>query len=182
MKTMNEMFNNESKEINTEFKIRKVEEKDMIQICDLHARCWKENFKWIIQQSHLDSFGRNPEKWRNFINEQDSSKYSMFVYDKWWKVVWIIDWWDWKKEWFDFEIYGFYVDPNFQREWIWRKLWEYLLNSENFRDKRSFYLWTLKDNVVWWNFYEKMWWKIIEEKREKIGENEYDLVCYVRKK
>ena len=122
MKTMNEMFNNESKEINTEFKIKKVEEKDMIQICDLHARCWKENFKWIIEQSHLDSFGRNPEKWRNFINEQDSSKYSMFVYDKWWKVVWIIDWWDWKKEWFDFEIYGFLRRPKFPERMNLKKI------------------------------------------------------------
>ena len=55
---IDKIFNNESKETNSEFKIRKVEEKDMEQICDLHARCWKENFKWIIEQSHLDNFGR----------------------------------------------------------------------------------------------------------------------------
>ena len=36
------MSNEEAKEINTEFQIREVEEKDMEQICDLHARCWKE--------------------------------------------------------------------------------------------------------------------------------------------
>ena len=42
---INKMFNNESNEIKSEFEIRKVEEKDMEQICDLHARCWKENFK-----------------------------------------------------------------------------------------------------------------------------------------
>ena len=56
------MFNNESNEIKSEFKIRKVEEKDMEQICDLHARCRKEKFKWIIAQSHLDNFGVNPRK------------------------------------------------------------------------------------------------------------------------
>ena len=39
---IDKIFNNESKETNSEFKIRKVEEKDMEQIFDLHARCWKE--------------------------------------------------------------------------------------------------------------------------------------------
>lgn len=42
---INKMFNNESNEIKSEFKIRKVDEKDMEQICDLHARYWKEKFK-----------------------------------------------------------------------------------------------------------------------------------------
>lgn len=59
---INKMFNNESNEIKSEFKIRKVDEKDMEQICDLHARYWKEKFKWIIAQSHLDNFGVNPRK------------------------------------------------------------------------------------------------------------------------
>lgn len=179
---MDKMFNDEVREINTEFSIREAKKKDMEQICDLHARCWKENYKWIIDQRHLDNFGLNPEKWRKFINERDSAKYYMFVYNKWWKVLWIIDWWPWEKEWFDFEIYGFYVDPNFQREWVWRKLWEYLMNSEAFKRKNSFYLRTLKDNTSWWNFYKKMWWKIIDETKKKIGEKEYNLVCYARTK
>ena len=179
---INKMFNNESNEIKSEFEIRKVEEKDMEQICDLHARCWKENFKWIIAQSHLDNFGMNPKKWRRSINERESDKYWMFVYDIWWKVIWIIDWWPSEKVGFDFEIYWFYVDPNFQREWVWRTLWEYLMNCEYFRDKNSFYLWTLKDNIVWWNFYMKMWWEIIEETKKMIGDKEYDLVCYARTK
>lgn len=176
------MSNDESKEIDTEFQIREVEEKDMEQICDLHARCWKENFKWVIAQDYLDNFGRDPIKWRKFINEWDPSKYSMFVYDKWWDVVWFIDWWLWDKEWFDFEIYGFYVDPDFQREWVGRKLWEHLMNSKNFKDKKSFYLRTLKDNIVWWSFYKKMWWKIIDEIKKDIGGKEYDLVCYARQR
>ena len=176
------MFNEEAKEIDTEFQIREVEEKDMEQICDLHARCWKENFKWIIAQDYLDKFGKDPIKWRNFISGRDTSKYSMFVYNKWWNVVWIIDWWTWEKEWFDFEIYGFYVDPDNQRQWVWRKLWEYLMNSKNFKDKKSFYLRTLKDNTSWWNFYKKMWWKIIDETKKTFWDKEYDLVCYARKR
>jgi hypothetical protein len=39
------MSNEEAKEIDNEFQIREVEGKDMKQICDFHARCWKENFK-----------------------------------------------------------------------------------------------------------------------------------------
>ena len=176
------MSNDESKELNAKFHIREVEKKDMEQICDLHARCRKENFKWIIEQDYLDKFGKEPDKWRKFISERDSSKYSMFVYDKWWKVVWIIDGWTWEKEWFDFEIYGFYVNPDFQRDWVWRKLWEYLMNSKNFKDKKSFYLRTLKDNIVWWNFYKKMWWKIVDEIKKDIGGKKYDLVCYARQR
>jgi GNAT superfamily N-acetyltransferase len=104
----------------------------------------------------------------------------MFVYDRWWKIIWIIDWWPWEKNGFDFEIYWFYVDPNSQREWVWRTLWEYLMNSEYFMDKNSFYLWTLKENIVWWSFYKKMWWEIIEETKKMIGDKECDLVCYAR--
>ena len=176
------MSNEEAKETNTEFQIREVEGKDMEQICDFHARCWKENFKWIIAQDYLDKFGKDPVKWRSFISERDPSKYSMFVYDKWWKVVWIIDGWTWEKEWFDFEIYGFYVNPDFQKEWIGRNLWEHLMNSKNFKDKKSFYLRTLKDNVSWWNFYKKMWWKIVDEIKKDIGGKKYDLVCYARQR
>ena len=176
------MSNNESKEVNSAFQIREVERKDMGQICDIHARCWKKNFKWIIAQDHLDNFGRNPDVWWQSINEKDSSSYSMFVYDKWWKVVGFIDGWPWEIEWFDFEVYGFYVDPDAQRLWVWMKLWEYLIDSENFKDKRSFYLRTLKDNTVWCSFYKKMWWEIIEEKKKKLREKEYDLVCYARRR
>jgi GNAT superfamily N-acetyltransferase len=154
----------------------------MEQICDIHARCWKENFKWIIDQKHLDNFGRDPKKWRESICEKDSSTYSMFIHNKWWDVVWFIDWWLWDKEWFDFEIYGFYVNPDFQREWVWGKLWEYLLDSKKFKDKKSFYLRTLKDNIVWWNFYKKMWWKIVDEIKKDIGGKKYDLVCYARQR
>lgn len=179
---MNQMSNDESKEINSEFKIREVQEKDMQQICDLHARCWKENFKWIIEKNHLDWFWKNPIKWWWFIKEKNLDEYSMFVYDRWGKITWFIDWWFWEKEWFDFEIYWFYVDPNIQREWIWRKLWECFLDSKNFKDKKSFYLRTLKDNEVWWNFYKKMWGEIIDEMKKKFGNKEYDLVCYARKK
>ena len=176
------MSNEESRGIDTGFQIREVKEGDMEQICDFHARCWKENFKWVIEQEYLDKFGKDPAKWWKFISERDPSKYSMFVYDKWWKVVGIIDGGTWDKEWFDFEIYGFYVNPDFQREWVGRKLWEHLMNSKSFKDKKSFYLWTLKDNTAWWNFYKKMWWKIVDEMKRKFGEKEYDLVCYAWKK
>lgn len=176
------MSNDESKELNAKFHIREVGEKDMEQICVIHARCWKENFKWIIDQKHLDNFGKDSKKWRESICEKDSSTYSMFVYNKWWDVVWFIDWWLWDKEWFDFEIYGFYVNPDFQREWVWGELWEYLMNSKNFKDKKSFYLRTLKDNIVWWNFYKKMWWKIVDEIKKDIGGKKYDLVCYARQR
>lgn len=189
---LNKMINDENREINNNFVIRKVEMKDMEQICDLHKRCRQENFKWIIEQNHLDKFGRNPVSWWNFIDEKDPSSYSMFVYDKWWKVAGFIDWWklnwfmtdEWEKNknQYDFEIYGFYVDPEIQREWIGRKLFEYLLASENFKDKKKFYLRTLKDNNVWGNFYKKMWGKIIDEMKKKFGNKEYDLVCYARKK
>ena len=176
------MWNDESREINPEYEINEVEQKYMNQICDIHARCWKENFKWIIEQSYLDKFGRKPIKWREVIHEKNPSEYSMFVYDKWWKVLWFIDWWIWEKNWFDFEIHGFYVDPDNQRQWVWRKLWEHLIESKNFKNKNSFYLRTLKDNIAWWNFYKKMWWKIVDEVKRKFGEKEYDLVCYAWKK
>jgi ribosomal protein S18 acetylase RimI-like enzyme len=176
------MSNWESKEIDTEFQIRDVKEEDMEQICDFHARCWKENFRWVIAQDYLDKFGKDPAKWRKFISEREPSKYSMFVYDKWWKVVGIIDGGPWDKEWFDFEIYGFYVNPDFQREWVGIKLWEYLMNSKNFKDKKSFYLRTLKDNISWWNFYQKIWWKIVDEMKKNFWDKEYDLVCYARKR
>jgi hypothetical protein len=42
---INKMSNEESREIDTGFQIREVKESDMEQICDIHARCWKENFK-----------------------------------------------------------------------------------------------------------------------------------------
>ena len=176
------MWNDESRETKPEYEIHEVEQKYMNQICDIHARCWKKNFKWIIEQAYLDKFGKDPEKRRNFIHGNNPSEYSMFVYDKWWKVLWFIDWWIWEKDWFDFEIHGFYVDPDNQRQWVWRKLWEHLIESKNFKDKNSFYLRTLKDNIAWWNFYKKMWWKIVDEIKRKFGEKEYDLVCYARKK
>jgi hypothetical protein len=42
---INKINNDEHKETKNEFVIREVEEKDMQDICDLHARCRKENFK-----------------------------------------------------------------------------------------------------------------------------------------
>lgn len=176
------MWNDESRETNHEYEINEVERKYMEQICGIHAKCWKENFKWIIEQSYLDKFGKDPEKRRNFIRGNNPSEYSMFVYDKWGKVLGFIDWWIWEKDWFDFEIHGFYVDPDSQRQWVWRRLWEHLIESKNFKDKNSFYLRTLKDNIAWWNFYKKMWWKIVDEIKRKFGEKEYDLVCYAWKK
>ena len=83
---INKISDEESKEIDSEFQIREVKEKDMEQICNFHTRCWKEKFKWIIAQDYLDQFGKTPSVWRNFINERDPSKYSMFVYDKWGEV------------------------------------------------------------------------------------------------
>jgi len=180
---LNKMSNDENREINNNFVIRKVEMKDMEDICDLHKRCRQENFKWILEQDYLDNFGRKPIwRWKHILEKKTEWKYSMFVYDKWWKIAGFIDWWKWDKQDFDFEIYGFYVDPNIQREWVWRVLWEYLIDSENFKDKKNFYLRTLKENVVWWNFYKKMWWEIIDEMKKKFWDKEYDLVCYSRKR
>lgn len=177
------MNSNESKEIEAEFKIREVEKKDMKDICDFHSRCRKENFKWIIDQDYLKDVWRKPAWWWKHILEKKSEwNYVMFVYEKWWKIVWFIDGWPSYDESYDFKIPWFYINPDNQREWIWRKLWDYLLNSKNFKDKKSFYLRTLKDNIIWSSFYEKMWWKLINEKKDKFWDKEYDLVCYAWKR
>jgi len=180
---INKINNDEHRETKNEFVIREVEEKDMQDICDLHARCRKENFKWFLGWDYLKDFWKEP-MWRrkHILEKKDEGKYAMFVYEKWWKILWFIDWWPSYDENYDFKIPWFYVDPNSQREWIWRKIWEYLLNSEYFKNQRSFYLRTFRDNLVWGNFYKKMWGRIVNEKKESFGEKEYELVCYARKK
>ncbi|MFZ2151337.1 MAG: GNAT family N-acetyltransferase [Candidatus Absconditicoccaceae bacterium] len=166
----------------SQFTIRKVRFEDMETLCDIHKRCRKENFKGIVDQEYLDHFGRNPKIRWSFIVGKKDTEYCLFVYETWGKIVGFIEGGSSNKEDFDFEVYGFYVDPQKQKGGIGNRLFDYFTNYQNVQGRRNFYLRTFKDNIAWVNFYKKFGGKVTEEKKRRLGNREYDLVCSTRKK
>jgi ribosomal protein S18 acetylase RimI-like enzyme len=99
------------------------------------------------------------------------------------KIVWFIDGGVPKSEVpYEAEIYTIYIDPKFQGNGIGKELMHTIMNDDFFKDKKSFYLWTLKEAPQSRGFYDKLWGKVFTEKYEEIGGKKYLMVGYYRQK
>lgn len=153
--------------------------KDVPQIVSINTQCRQNNYKWIIDQQYLDNIDLNK---RISKREEYFKKWDTFylVKEVDWKVVWFIDWViNTSKEFpYDFEIKWLYIDTDYQWMWIWKELFDALVNDKRFKNYKSFYLFTLKDNPQSRWFYEKLWGKVFTEIDKDFGWKSYKLVWY----
>lgn len=160
--------------------IRTATPKDAEQIVSVRIASWKDGYKWLIDQWHLDSLivtQERIEKMRLMLGE---NKGIFLVYEEDGNVLWFLHWWDCRDEdpSYPAEIYAFYVEPSQQKKWIWTKLFnEFLVRSAN----TSVCLWTLPGSK-WAAFYQKIWWLQDGEKDAEIKGKIYKEVRYCRKR
>lgn len=166
--------------------IRKANIDDIPEMVKINIECWKNNYKGIIAQDSLDklSIEDKLESWKShFLEVKDTSSYYVKILD--WKIVWFISWGKNIDEKYPYEneIYGLYVDVNYQGKNIGKDLMETILQDDKFLNCKSFCLWTLRDNPQSNHFYKKMWWKLFSAPLEKLHPRIWvPLAWYVREK
>lgn len=166
------------------WKIRQCDlEKDLYNMTKINTECRKNNYKWIVSQSYLDSLDVKEkfEKRKLFMKENPEDRY-VFTDDKD-NILWFVNITQFQEpvDWFDFEIQAIYIDIKQQWKWIWRKLFEYILSKEEYKNK-NFLLRTLEWNPESRWFYERMWGKADITKPKTYWDKEVTLIRYIRKK
>lgn len=166
------------------WKIRKCNlEKDVYDMTRINTECRKTNYKWVVDQWYLDSLNTESrlENRKKFMEEHPEDRY-IFTDDND-NILWFINITSFPEPvgWFDFEIQAIYIDINHQWEWIWRKLFEYILSKEEYKNK-NFLLRTLEWNPGSRWFYERMWGKADITGPKIYWDKEVMLIRYIRKK
>ena len=160
--------------------VRNALSEDANQIDEVHVASMKDWYQWIVDQSYLDSL-QSKQSAIDRLKETIASNNEVFlVYEENWKVVWFIHWGKSRDQntQYDNEIYSFYVNPSYQKKWIWTRLFtDFFEKSWNVPTYLRTLLWS-----KWESFYKKMWWIIDWEKEANIGGKTYKEIRYCRKK
>jgi len=163
--------------------IRKATPADAFAITKINYDARRHNYKDIAPQEFLDT-----------LDFQDKLKSTQERFKRWTSVIYVkeidgkvvgfIGWWlpfD-KNVPYDAEIYSIYIDPAIQGKGVGKELMHTIMNDDFFKDKKSFYLWTLEENPQSRGFYEKLWGKVFGTKEHTIGNERHNLVWYYRQK
>lgn len=182
---MNIMKPKETEEKSNSHSVREAIIDDAFQLAEINYNWWTQSYRGIIDNSFLDTIDleRKKEKMIDFM-KNDNWKSIRLVYELDGKILWFVHWGEKRDEEvpYEAEIYAIYVDPSTQGKGIWKTLMNSILETPYFKDKKSFYLRTLKNKPETRWFYEKLWGKVFIEKEHEIGGKKYPMVGYCRKK
>lgn len=159
---------------------------DIPDMTKLNLECRKYNYKWIVSQDFLDNLNLEEKikSWEShFLEVQNSVCYYVKIIDG--KIVWFISGGKNRDLNYPYEngIVWLYVDIHYQNQSIGKELFQKLLEDQKFKNCKSFYLWTLKDNPQSNHFYKKMWGKLLLQDTPKIHPRAWiPFACYAREK
>jgi len=130
-------------------KIRPASTKDAQEIVGIKNTTWKDTYKNLIDPQYLNSLKKSKEvikKWQNrIIKATENQNTHLWVACNSSNVIGFI--WAGKArqpsvEDLDYEIYAFYILPEYQHQGIGKKL--FVTFTDTIKD--DFFLWMLKDN------------------------------------
>lgn len=151
-----------------------------MEVAKIKVETWRDTYKQIVDDSYLRNMDyiKTADKWKkNFENE----KFIVAEKDK--KIVGFcrygnrIDELERFKE-FDAEIYAIYIDKEYQRLGIGKRLVDYAKKEMSCENKNKFLLWCLEKNESSLRFYEKIGGTLLGKKQAKIGEKLYSEIAY----
>lgn len=182
---MNKMKPKETEEKTNRNEIREATLEDAFAMAKINYDGWTQSYRGVIEDSFLDAIDlkKKQERMIDFIKNDDwTSIRLVYVADG--NLVWFVHGGKKRDEDIDYdaEIYAIYVDPSTQGKGIGKMLMNAIGETPYFKDKKSFYLWTLKDKPETRWFYEKLWGKVFAEKEHEIGAKKYPMVGYYRQK
>lgn len=181
---MNIMKPKETEEKITNNWVRDAVLDDAFQLAEINYNWWTQSYRGVIDDDFLDTIDlkRKQERMVDFM-KNDNWKSIRLVYELNGKVSWFVHWGEKRDEDipYEAEIYAIYVDPSVQGKGIWKALMNAIAET-SFKDKKSFYLRTLKNKSETRWFYEKLWGKVFTEKEHEIGGKKYQMVGYCRQK
>lgn len=182
---MNKMSHKEAEEKPLYNWTRKAKTDDAFVIAKINYDGWTKNFRGIIDSEYLDTrdINRREMKIKDTLNNLESET-EFLVYEKEGKILWFIHGGKSRNDnlSYDNEIYTIYVAHEAQGQGIGKILMNALMETDIFKNKKSFFLVTLRDQKSTRAFYEKMWGKVFLEERKEIGWKIYSMVYYWRQK
>ena len=178
-KKMGLLLYQQSKEEN-KINIRKIEEKDLIEVAKIKVKTWRDTYKGIVDENYLKNMDyiQTANKWKkNFENE------NFIVAEKDKRIVGFcrygnrIDELERFRE-FDTEIYALYIDKEYQKMGIGKKIVDYVKKEMSCKNRNKFLIWCLEKNENSLEFYKKIGGKFLGKKQAKIGEKIYSEIAY----
>lgn len=160
--------------------IRKAKIEDSNNIAKLIIRGWQTAYKELINQEFLDSMKEDEmsKGWKKSIFSQNESN-NIYVYEKENKILGVIRFGkvaDQNDISHNAEIHVLYVEPEFKRNGIGSKLFDYAKNYFIEHDMKELIIWCLKGNEPSIEFYKKMGGKIVSEREAKVHNIELEEV------
>ena len=164
--------------------IRKAQKEDLKYVAEVNVITWKKAYKGIIEQDFLDNISIE-KRYENILkhqNDENSSK--LIVAEINGEIVGFCRYMegnDYSDEYKDIEceIKALYVNPQYKRIGIGKKLMNYVKMEFKERGLEKMILWCLKENHPSRAFYEKMGGTLCGEKTTEIGGKEYKEVGYI---
>ena len=159
--------------------IRNVKKEDISKVVDIQINGWKTAYKGIIEDKYLDTMSKE-EKIKK--REKDYDKTGFIVAELNNEIVGFCRYTFNSNtpeiQEADCELLALYVKPDLKHQGIGTKLFQHVQNEFLKEDKSKMILWCLKDNEPSKGFYKKMGGTIISERPIKIGEKDYQEVCF----
>ena len=160
--------------------IRKVKFEDIKEVAEIQVNGWKTSYKGIIDDIYLKSITIE-DKIKE--RERDYNKNEFIVAEINGEVVGFCryiceNYYNSQIKDADCELLSIYVKSNLKQHGIGTKLFEYVKNDLENKNKNKMILWCLKDNISSKIFYKKMGGKLIKEKYIEIGYKKYLVECY----
>ena len=164
-----------------EVEIRKVKEEDIEAIIGIKIDGWQTAYRGIIDDKYLEALNKE-EKLAKMKEDYSQDGFIVAVMEG--KIVGFCRYigsneFSSEYEEIDCELCALYVKSDLKRNGIGRKLFLYVVNQFVKEQKSKMILWCLKENSAGRAFYEKMGGQVYTEKKEKIGEKEYEEVAFL---
>ncbi len=166
-----------------EVKIRNVKKEDIPKVVDIQINGWITAYKEIIDKDYLNNMSKE-EKIKK--REKDYNQTGFIVAELNNEIVgfcrYINDNTHTKEiKGIDCELLAIYVKSDLKNKGIGTKLFNHVKTEFIKQGKHNMILWCLKDNTPSKKFYTKMGGTIINERPIKIGNKEYQEVCFLYK-
>lgn len=161
--------------------IRKMEEEDIPDVVDIQINGWKTAYRGIVEDGYLDTMNRD----EIIARRKKGYKQNCFMVAELKKEVagfcWYVDNNSFTPDEMDIdcELIALYVRPDLKWKGIGTKLFQFVTNEFQSKDKTRMVVWCLKDNEPSKQFYAKMGGKIAKEKIVEIGGKNYSEVGFV---
>lgn len=167
----------------TMIKIRPASIKDAKKIAFIKNITWKNTYKTLIDLSYLNKLKTSQqviEKWQARIAETKNKHTYLWIALKSNQIVgflWAGQARDPRVENLKFEIYAFYVLPEYQHQGIGKKLFTTFVNTV----KNNFFLWMLKDNKSRLAYEKLRCFKTDYKNTITIGGKQYQEIAFIYK-